>query len=382
VSGAVASDAPPWPALPGDAAALDALVAARATRTPATSSSAAPAALAADDLREAIVAANAAGTLVAGLAPIAAALDARVERAGARSYLLFGSYHDAPAQLRAFRHVVARLARAPLVALEQLHADGRWPEVVAHGDDAHLGAFLATGDRAALAELARAQQRSNYTAWKYDYLAEVSDVLLTARALGWALGGCDMPSALQAESRDRLGERAEALRDLHCALTLADRLGGRDPRQPVALFYGDAHLARLPRFLPADAEIVTIHMLGGRPRGAGLEATVGVTVSDPVLVPIDGGYALLLREPPLAAAIERVRDPLLASTAEIQLNGEKGTLLILGDRIRPPGRAALRGGRGSFILELDGALVAGAIDGPTALEVDHDGVIRVVTRPP
>jgi hypothetical protein len=352
-----------WPALPAGSVTIDQIVMRQTTRAQVVTP------LTASRVREALLDANDHGRLVAGEAAIAAALDSRARGSAERTYFLFGNHHDAGAQLRAFRELLVRLETAPLVAVEQLQTGGRWPDTTAEGDDARLRAFFS-GDRAALGALAAEQRRRNHTAWKYDYLGEMSALLLTARALALDLVGCDMPSALQAELRERLDGDIDPLRDLHCALALADR----GTTSPVALFYGEAHLATLPRFLPAKANVVPVHMLGGRAEDAG---NLGVTVTDPLLVPLDDGYVLLLRAPPLAARIERVRQADLEPG--LRVTGA-GTLRHLGQRLPLPATVSAPGG--SFVLEREGTLVAGAVEPATDIDVEPDGLLRITTRPP
>jgi hypothetical protein len=380
-----------WPPLPRDVGALDALVAARTRRAIAPVP-----ALDAATVRAAVAAANDAGTLAVDMPAIVATLNELVAgAAGKRSYLLFGNHHDSALQVEAYRDIVSKLEPAPLEALEQFEADGRWSEsggVSQVGEDGLLRAALA-GDRPALDQLSRQQEHRDYTAWKYGYLNRVMDVVVVARSLGRALIGCEMPEALLGASRTALGDRAEILRDVHCGLVLDDALASRAPTMPVALYYGDGHLApeALARFLPADANVVTIHLLGGRDGQAGIENDLRLQVIEPVLAPLGPTrYVLLLRGKPILAPVSRARDagtggkPRLSITADLPTLSEdpkrrelraadpRGTLIFGGQRYAlgdAPVTVDLAGQHASWLLELGERTVVMGVEVPAAGEV-------------
>lgn len=286
--------------------------------------------------------------LVAGWPGIAALLSVRAERAvkdGRSSFVLFGTHHDAPAQLAAFRKLAGPLGYGPTHGvLEQFHATGRWSNSKAEeqaGDTAALERLGRDGDRAALDAVIASQRDHNHTAWKYDYLEELPALVATLRASGVALHACDMPAALQARAR-AVGDAALlGLRELHCALALGDRL--RAPAK-VAMLWGASHAGAdaAQRFLPAEADVVSVQLFGGRLEG---EIPVSVKLSEPVLFPVEGQdrFALLLAEGPLAARVDRARTQEAAGDA-----GRLGKLVVTSEpdvELRVGGKTARVGER-------------------------------------
>ncbi|MCC6523137.1 MAG: hypothetical protein IT373_10790 [Polyangiaceae bacterium] len=395
----------PWPALPTSPAELAALVAAETRRPPGPVRG-----LDAPGLLAALRSGVARGSVAAGYPAIAEALGAKVaaaRAAGRPSYLLFGAHHDSGGQVEAFRRLVGALGvrPAPLVAVELFRADGGWggaPDEAGRGDDAALAAFLAHGDLDALETLRRAQLRHDYTAFKYGYVERVLDLAIELRAAGRQLVGCDMPAALQARARPALAGGVDALRDLHCALALERALGRRGgaPDEPeiVALFYGDAHLApdRLPRHLPARAELLAVHLVGERHGDTGVEAGLGgLELTEPLLVPLGaaGGaeeHALVLPGGRLAARHERVRERAApAAEPHLAASGSVGVLHLAGARVPldgAPHEVPVRPGRAVFLLEVGARLVAGALEvpagGSAAVDLELDGTVRLTERSP
>jgi hypothetical protein len=398
-SASAASPAAAWPPLPRDGVAVGALIEAETRTTPA----AALPPLTVDPIVAALRDGVRRSSLATGLRPIAEALGKRIEGAahrGASVYLMFGSFHDAPGQLDAFRQLVGPLGitPAPLVALEQLQADGAWTGVDGNqaGDDAPLRRYLASGEAGALAELEESQRERNYTAWKYDYVERVTDLVTTVRAAGRELCGCDMPSTLQARVRADLGEEGEVLRDLHCALALRRALAGSPPPHRVAVFVGDAHLAprRLARFLPADAEILRIHLLGMRGEGTGLEHALGqrLVTLEPVLAPVaETRFVLLLPDARLGLGVDRVRTSEAIDAGDrhqLIFEGFGGTAQVGRERAELSGttRVSVSPGRVPFFLDAPDRAIAGSVDlpagGSVTLSREPDGVIRIVSRAP
>jgi hypothetical protein len=398
-----AAPRPPWPTLPGDLTDLDALISKRSQRpTQPHQELTAKGVIA--TLRHSVEH----GTAIMGWPAIVAALELRLSRVGQEGrsgYLLFGHHHDAPAQVEAFRRITGPLGiePAPLGAIEQLQANGRWtglPQADQLGDEPELADYLRRGNSAALTNLRDAQRQRNYTAWKYGYVPEVLDLLLAARAGQRPLMGCDMPTQLQSLARATLGPRSGELRDLHCALALRDRLAGMAPPHRVALFWGSAHLnpARLPRFLPAAAEVWSIELLGGRLGSAGVEVELGrhLKLADPALLPLpDNRFLLLLPEQQLRAAVDPVRRR-LDGALETKLRHRLTVYGLTGGSVRvgpkklaqPPEGAMIKltPGSTSFLIDHDDALLAGGLTMPNGgqleLHLEVDGTLRVVARVP
>ncbi|MCE7894015.1 MAG: hypothetical protein DYH12_30680 [Sorangiineae bacterium PRO1] len=316
--------------------------------------------------------------LVAGWPAIAALLSARAERAmkeGRSSFVLFGTHHDAPAQLTAFRKLTGPLGYGPTHAvLEQFHATGRWSNVEAReqaGDTAALEKLGRDGDRAALDAVIASQRDHNHTAWKYDYLEELPALAATLRASGVALHSCDMPTALQARARAVGDVALLGLRELHCALALGDRL--RAPAK-VAMLWGASHAGAdaAQRFLPVEADVVSVQLFGGRPEG---EAPVSVKLSEPVLFPVPGHdrFVLLLAEGPLAARVDRARTQAEAGDAsrlgKLVVTGEPEVELHVGGKTArvgdKPVEIALGAGHHGFLAQSRDALsIAGGVPMP------------------
>jgi len=380
-----AEQAPAWPALPTGAQQLEVLLAEYGRRPPAEQQR-----LDAELVRGALRRAIRDGRAAAGWRAIVAALDERVEAAhgkGRRSLLLFGTYHDAPGQVDAFRLLVGPLGlrRPPLAAVEVLQGDGHWRGFAVdaqRGDDARVAAYLGSGDEQAFADLYGLQRQYNYTAWKYGYAEQVMDLLVTARASGRPLIGCDMPRALLARVRSLLGGDGEPLRDLHCALRLRHRTDSS-----VALLWGSAHLApsRLPRFLPESAQLTMIHLLGRRVSGGALESALNLRITEPILLPVsDDRLVLLLDGPLLGAKVDRVRQIRPNPDGEVTVRGAGGQLHLGSQRVTLGGReqrVKLERPAGAFVLEREGEpLVAGQLPiGVTSVDFEPDGTVRIVT---
>ncbi len=350
-----------WPVLVHDQAGLDRLIAARSTR-PAPS-----------EPRRKWTAARLLETLSqqlrlakvwAGHAAIAGELSRRI--AGKRAFLLFGSFHDSGAQLRAFHRLSGPMGirGLDLIALEQLDADGRFrgmPASSQRGDDALLRRYLARGEQQALTELMLRQRRHNYTAWKFGYLDQVLDVLVTARAHGRPLSGCDMPTTMQRELRAKASHLG-GLRELHCALALGDRMRA-ERLERAALFLGQAHASPhgLARFLPAEATVLAISMFGGRSAGPTLERELAkrLRISAPLMIAVgEGELLLLVRGGELDAPIERiweVADTAAAGRHQLAVRSSRpGTLWVGGRSLRldnpdQPATMALPAGNHAFL---------------------------------
>jgi hypothetical protein len=260
-------------------------------------------------------------TLPSGDAQIRAWLEQRLTGPGT-SWLLFGTFHDAAGQVDAFRQLVGP-GGVPFtqVVLEQLRADGRWGATAGAqtGDSAPLARFLASGDRAAWDELARAHEEHDYTAWKYGYAERVLDVITTARALRIPALGCDLPDALLARAVGDAGAEATPpgsdeevlrLRELHCLLSVRDAVGGAKGR--VAMLWGQAHVRGdgFRRYLPPGNQVLSVYAVGARHSADAPDELLRdrLILNDPVLVPLgEGEAALLLPDGWLGGQLERVR---------------------------------------------------------------------------
>lgn len=349
-SGVVVSE--PWPVLPRSAAEARALVAERSVRS---TDGLSDAALEAPALLERIAEAARGGAVAAGARGVLAWIQLFLQRAaadGRDAWLLWGTSHDAAGQVTAFRRLVGPggLRDLTLVAAEQFFADGAWagadPQLQL-GDDADLAAWVRNGDPAARRRLAERHRTGDYAAWKFDYEAEVLELLDSARAAGRPLLGCNMPLALQQQTGlpplddERLRLR---LRELHCLLALG-RLPG--PRRG-ALLWGRDHVRAdgFPRFLPAAAAVLAVHVFGHRPGADTVEAQLArrIVVLDPLLVPLDDDddeLAVLLPDAVLGGDVDRSAD------RPEHCTGAAGRLLVAADA---PGRLTVHG----TTVEIDG----------------------------
>lgn len=382
-----------WPAWLESKDAAEKLIAERTRRATVREPS-----VTSESLRASLLAAAERNTLTAGLEAIAPSLGAATDRE--RSFVLFGSFHDAAPQIALFRKLTGPLGFGPTdVALEQLHAPGRWQNLepgMQQGDGAVLDAFAKGADRAALDALVASQRDHDYAAWKYDYLEELPALAASVRASGVRLHGCDLPAVLQARVK-HFGDAALAgLRELHCALALEQLPKGRK----VAVLWGARHVESdgFPRFLPPDAAVTRVLLFGGRPAGEGEEARLseGLRLGEPVLFPLEGlgRYALVLAEGALAARVDRVRTEVVAGdephlgklllTSETELE-----LRVAGKHTRVgPKRVELALGPGAhaFLAQAPGKLaIAGAVPMPehgfVELELDPKaGSLRLVVH--
>ena len=323
--------------------------------------------LSAEDIRSKLRQGIEQGAVIGEMRAIVATLQQRLVRrkGGKRVYLLFGGHHDAGEQVDVFRRFVGPLGLtpAPLAAIELLSTR----------DNAALARYLASGDRTELDKLLAHVRQHNYTAWKFGYVDRIADLLVTMHSSGRRLIGCD--------------SQQDELRDLHCASTLEHALAQK-PAPTVALMWGEAHLApdRLPRFLPAVAEVWRIHMLGHRRRAdVGLEAALGLALTSPLLVPIeDSRFVLLLDGRHLSATVDRVRTA-LDFPAAVRVRGAEGTLQLSGRRLRLTREDVvevdLAPGPKTFMLDRDvGADIAGAFEVPLRGRVELDFSERDVVR--
>jgi len=347
------------------------------------------------------------GATVSGWDAIEAQLDQRFDeasRAGRPSYLLWGVYHDSVEQFVAFRRLVGPqgIGGNLAIAIELFDGDGHWSgaaDAEQQGDSALLSQYLTSGDAQALDTITDRQQDVDYTAWKYGYIPEVIDLLPEARASSRPVIGCNMPIALQVRARRALGSRTEELRELHCALVVRDALDSAHRPERVAMLWGQAHLGagRFERFLPSDAQIMSILVFGGRANELSLEALLApkLALSDPLLLALSEPgadtperMALLLPEGRLGLQVERVRHSSgcpLPDDLQHRLrlsSSERATVLIDGktelELRSDPRSVRLEPGLHTYWAESSSLALAGALDMPDsgALELELQPLAR------
>lgn len=313
-----------------------------------------------------------AGPIVMGMASIAERLQ------NDQRTLVFGTHHDSGAQVRTFRRLLTASSRR-VIGLEMLRASGRWrgvDEASQAGDNALVRRYLERGEglRAFLAS----QEDHNYTAWKYDYLDEVADLLIQARAEGHEVIPCDMPGALQNRLRSLSEESRLRLRELHCVHALGGRLPG------AALLWGEAHLegSGLRRFVEAPG-VHAIHMVGGRKGTAGIEAALGerLRVSDAVLVPLGANDSALIipdRHTRWPVHRARIREPEAALEVRVRFDDGDVTVRNLASTeqraVQSGEPLQLGAGRWAIFYRIDDRLhLAQVLTGRGALDVDVSG---------
>ena len=376
-----------FPALPRTPADLTALIAAETRRPPPPTEPELDAA--------AIVAAaesRGLGTLPSGYPAIVRWIQAALDGGRPDGYLLFGTYHDAPGQLDAFRRLVgpAGIRGLHLVAAEQFRADGEWqgaPLEAQRGDGPLLDLWGTTGDRAAFGKLAEHHRDGDYAAWKLGYEEAVLDLLVNARATAVRLVGCDMPAALQDLSGAPPGESRNRLREIHCLRSLPITW----PRR-AALVWGDAHVRRdgLIRFLSPGASVIAIHAFGQRQGGGVVEPALGkqLAVVEPVLVPIGPDEAaLLLPDETMGAHVDRVLAPLDdgARLTGVTATARRDGTLFLDARSFPVGREPLAvpldPGDHTYAYVGGGLRLVGAVRvlAGHRVDLDFDGEARLVS---
>lgn len=244
-------------------------------------------------------------------------LAAQQRRASKSHYLLLGGTHDTGGQLKALKRLlVPGGLHLTLAATELFAADGRWFALSLRqqdGDDALISALQTKERRRAWKALLSRQQRHNYTAWKYGYIEQVMGLLPLGLGSGVPLFGCDMSAALQ-QRLSALGKWRFHLRDLHCYLSLQDRLKALPGPHRVAMFWGRDHLkaSSFRRFLSKEVGVTSVLLIGHRQNPLHLEAKLRqhLVLFAPLLLPLDqkGQQALLfLPDRWTAGVVERSR---------------------------------------------------------------------------
>lgn len=308
----------------------------------------------------------------------------RVERS---AFVLWGTYHDAPAQAEAF----GRLLRPDLglthAALEQFDADGRWrgaPDALQRGDSELLARFAKSGSPRVFRALRRRQLAVDYTAWKYGYTDALLEAVLLARGANVALCGCDMSRSLRDRLGDLPGDLLLRLRELHCALALRDCLARPSPnaagrrlsgRPAVAMLWGQQHIAPrgVRQFFLGDARVLAVYVFGGRPGPHGPEVALArrLRLTAPLLLALRPDRAvLLLPAGALRGRVERRREGAARASskpAHLTLASRSGELLLahrrlsLAHRRSRPLKIDLPAGPTPYLLSADGRLLAGAL---------------------
>ncbi|MBW2732665.1 MAG: hypothetical protein JRH20_09750 [Deltaproteobacteria bacterium] len=365
----------PWPALPGTSEQVQALLREMTRRPPAAQ---APPAEPSGILRQ-LSTALPKGQVFAGWRQIVARIEGEAERAreaGAPLWLLWGTYHDAPLQVEAFRRLVGPTGVSNCsVALEAFDARGRWRGLEAEhqkGDDERLVAYLAGGGRAALLELQVRQRRDNYTGWKYGYIPQLVDLLLQARASKTALWPCDMSRALQRRLRSvSTEEQLMRLRELHCYLSLRARTKG-----VRAMLWGQDHIGRegFSRFMRPEARVIALYVFGGRKSPSALARRLAPHLALSTALMITGSgddwyrrWVLLLPGEALGGHVERHRDVVpKADPQGLNVRAPHGSVLRVGRRrvvlTRSPQPVPLKAGERVFALEHDARFFVGSLD--------------------
>jgi len=338
---------PPWPPFPKDDAARDALVKQRTLREPTPVTDFSPEAVLAAARQQGL------HTLPSGERRVYAWIHQQNPK-----WLLFGTFHDSAAQVAAFRRLVGKggVRGFTHVALEQLHADGRWASFDGgqRGDDAVLHDDDA---------LARAHHAHDYTAWKYGYERDVLD-LVDSRTLP-----CDAPHT-----------RDERLRELHCLFAIRDKTG---PEARIAMLWGMAHVTSegFRRFLPPSEKTLSLYAVGGRwtPDPA---FDAKLLVDDLTLVPLGEGEAALLLP---NGHVQRARDEDFAGQKPVLHASGDGTLRIGSHEAKLPADLELPPGEYTYAFRSSGGLdVVGSIELYAEAELAFDAVTRetrAVTAP-
>lgn len=301
--------------------------------------------------------------------------------AGRDAYLLWGTYHDSAGQVRAFDALVGPSGLRGLthVVLEQFRADGAWGGVAPdaqRGDTSDIDAYVRRGDISAFDAIAGRQQTEDYAAWKFGYIPSVLELMVTARATGTRLLGCDMPKQLQdAAGLHRGSEELNRARELHCFLSLKDAsavTGAQTPSR-VAMLWGLRHARAggFERWLPPRAAVLSIGVWGHRPLEGSPESELArkLIVNDPVLIPLpahDAELILLLPDAVLGGDVDRVRDgekPESAETLHIE-SALRGTLSVSNQSIAVDshgGTLSLPAGDHTYLFESGGLRIVGSL---------------------
>lgn len=283
----------------------------------------------------------------------------------------FGTSHDSPAQIDAFRRLVGPRSTVgwTRVMLEQLYADGRWKGVDAAaqaGDDAALDRYAKSGSREDIATIVTRVQRDTYTAWKYDSVDVIGDLVAEARAAGRPVNGCDMAPALRARFAALDEAWLHRMREVHCALAMRDLAKKQGGFARIAALWGRLHVHAdaFPRLAPQDwsAFRISIHDAPDDPN---------VVLVDPILLT---SGVLVLPSPDAAKRFERKRTKGGAARSSFTSLAKKGAnephAWVDGVRLDGPPKS-IAGGRRLLAVD-DGSTLFVA-----AIEVPPNGAVQV-----
>lgn len=283
----------------------------------------------------------------------------------------FGSAHDSPGQIDAFRRLVGPRATIPWtrIMLEQLHADGRWADVDASmqkGDDDALDRYAKSGSREDLAAVLSGVQRDTYTAWKYGSVATIGDLLSEARAANRPVSGCDMAPALRARFASLEERWNHLMREVHCVHAMRDATKKDAGPHRVAVLWGRMHVAhdRFPRLVPPEWRTFIVSMLDAPP-------SEDVILVDPILV----NGMLVLASPDGGKHFERKRTkgsgprPVSKLSSSTKKTSRAPTAWIDGERFDEA--KTIAPGHHLLAVEKGGTTIAAAMELPPngALEV-------------
>jgi len=290
----------PWPAWPEDREAARALTNEYTLREPGLE---AQPVLTAERVAEHVRVRTQAGETRVGWPAIVAYFQERVDAHPDRPfYLLWGNYHDAPAQIAALARVIGPLGvDAPwLLVAEPFAATGRWVDLspeCQRGDELLLAEFRHTGSRDSLQAIYADQHEENHTAWRYGVLDAMVDLVVTARASRVPILGCDLPTCVRERLWDVTDDESMRTRELHCAMALRRTLGAKHSPERVAMLWGLSHVHPdgVSRFLPRDADVVSVQVIGGRQSDTSVGSAVAHRhgFSEPVLLPLEEPILLL-----------------------------------------------------------------------------------------
>jgi hypothetical protein len=259
--------------------------------------------------------------LVVGYENIIRWFESRLASANKRhqdSYLLWGTYHDSAGQMETFRHLIGPggIDGLTQVVVEQFDADGGWSNIPLNnqrGDTKIMAAYLKSGDLKHWNSIAAKQLRENYTAWKYNYLFTVMDLLLASRASGIPVLGCDMPRSLQ-NLADSVGSHLFRLRELHCLFALKKVAQNQRGPLRVAMLWGQDHVTPhgIRRYIDPHAVVISAYVFGFRPDPQSPERQLRsrLILNDPVLLPLEKSeeqVLVLLPGPDLGGNLDRSR---------------------------------------------------------------------------
>jgi len=347
--------------------------------------------------------------LVAGEAQIASAYDAWMNGDASKpSYLIFGTLHDSRAQIETVASIVFRMKAPWGFALEQFRARGKWKDApdTPSADDADLATLTrahAALDEGAMWRVTARQNDLDHAAWKFGYVTSVANLIYAARGASMPLVACDLPPELR-KNFTAGGAAESALRELHCARALHGAAIALAPAHPptdagltdddampperYAILVGANHAepSGLPRFLGTKtnaARVVSVRVLGGRPRDAGGEETAlasRLVVMDPVLVRGEHGApdVLLLPDDAWSGTIDRAIDrgdhdapPAPAAGLprhDVVVSSDEPARFAIGDAsvdvAKTTESLSVRAGHQPFVLTTKTRTIVGAIDVP------------------